>query len=242
MKKNNRIWIYSLVVIGAFLMLAGSCKKSDNNPDGGTSSGTVKDIDGNVYRTVTIGTQVWMVENLNTTKYNDGSPIPNVTDNKEWGNLANGGEAYCNYNNDAATSTKYGKLYNRWAVYRGIAPKGWHVPSFAEFTTLENFVSANLGTSGSVVKALTSKTDWDFSNNAGAVGNDLTKNNTSGFTALPGGFRDSYGSFYSIRAYGIFWTTSINNDWNQAFNSNDNFIYSYSAGEVFGFSVRCIKD
>ena len=105
------------------LLLLSSCKKSDdsNNP---TLSSTIKDIDGNTYTTVTIGTQIWMVENLKTTKFRDGSPIPNITDNTQWGNLSTA--AYCNYNNDEATGTKYGKLYNWYSINdnRKITPTG----------------------------------------------------------------------------------------------------------------------
>lgn len=225
-------------------MLANSYKKDDNN---NTPDNTVKDIDGNVYQTVTIGTQVWMVENLKTTKYRNGDPIPNVTDDTEWSNLTTG--AQCNYNNDAAIGNKYGKLYNWYAVSdgRNIAPTGWHVPSDAEWTTLENYVAANLGTSGSVAKALASKTDWASSTDAGAVGNDLTKNNSSGFTALPGGYRYGYGGFSSIGFNGYWWTSTEGSSdyaWNRNLGCYDPVVgrssnYGYE-GRVF--SVRCVRD
>src|ERR1035437_5241046 len=96
---------------------------------------TVKDKDGNVYQTVKIGTQVWMVENLKTTKYNNGDPINNVSDKKTWSQLSTG--AWCNSDNDIATRNKYGKLYNWYAVKTGnLAPSGWHVPSDAEWEAL----------------------------------------------------------------------------------------------------------
>lgn len=223
-------------------MLANSCKKDDNN---NTPDNTVKDIDGNVYQTVTIGTQVWMVENLKTTKYRNGDPIPNVTDDTEWSNLTTG--AQCNYNNDAAIGNKYGKLYNWYAVSdgRNIAPTGWHVSSDAEWTTLENYVAANLGTSGSVAKALASKTDWASSTDAGAVGNDLTKNNTSGFSALPGGYRYDDGIFYYIGYYGIWWTSTesdTNYAWNRSLNYYGPGVDRYYNYKEFGCSVRCVRD
>src|SRR5574344_55140 len=88
---------------------------------------TVTDIDGNVYHTITIGTQTWMVENLKVSKYNDGTAIPNVTDATAWAALTTG--AYCDYNNDVANGTKYGHLYNWYAVNTGkLAPSGWHGP------------------------------------------------------------------------------------------------------------------
>ena len=226
-------------------MQASSCKKSDDNQGGETSNGTVKDIDGNVYPTVTIGTQVWMAENLKTTKYRDGSQIPNVTVNNLWDILITG--AYCNYNNDAALGTKYGKLYNWYAMHdcRNIAPVGWHVASDADWTTLENYVSANLGNSGSEAKALASKTDWASSKGEGAIGNDLTKNNSSGFTALPGGGRYYNGSFYYISEFGYWWS-SIEGDTDyvghRALVYNDFFMSSYYEDKSSGYSVRCVRD
>jgi len=242
MKKKSSILICSFLMMGVLVMLATSCKKDDNN---NTPDNTVKDIDGNVYQTVTIGTQVWMVENLKTTKYRNGDPIPNVTDDTEWSNLTTG--AQCNYNNDAAFGNKYGKLYNWYAVSdgRNIAPTGWHVPSDAEWTTLENYVAANLGTSGSVAKALASKTDWPSSTDAGAVGNDLSKNNTSGFSALPGGYRSMVGSFNVIGYYGSWWTSTEDNAssaWDRYLNYYFPGVYRSSYSKGSGFSVRCVRD
>lgn len=242
MKKKSSILICSFLMMGVLVMLANSCKKDDNN---NTPDNTVKDIDGNVYQTVTIGAQVWMVENLKTTKYRNGDPIPNVTDDTEWRNLTTG--AQCNYNNDAAIGNKYGKLYNWYAVSdgRNIAPTGWHVPSDDEWKTLENYVAANLGTSGSVAKALASKTDWAISTDAGAVGNDLTKNNTSGFSALPGGDRHVYGSFYYVGDYGYWWTSSeydYANAWSCYLDYGGPEVGRSSYYKWDGFSVRCVRD
>lgn len=233
-------------------MLTTSCKKGDDNNDS-SSSGTVKDIDGNVYHTVTIGTQVWMVENLKTTKYRNGSPIPNVTDNDQWGSLSTG--AYCDYNNDAAIGVKYGKLYNWYAVndIRNIAPTDWHVPTATEWTILEDYVAANLGTSGSVPKALASKTDWASSSSAGAIGNDLTKNNSSGFTALPGGGRFDSGNFRQsgiylfIGVYGSWWSSTTLNTpnvldaWERGLDYDYGVVYDHAA-KIEGYSVRCLRD
>ena len=131
--KNNLLF-YSLAIMGMFLLLISGCKKGVNKNN--LPANAVKDIDGNVYHTVTIGTQVWMVENLKVTKYRDGTPIPNKTDATEWGSLTTG--AYCDYDNTVSNSTIYGKLYNWYAVndWRNIAPTGWHVPTDAEWTTL----------------------------------------------------------------------------------------------------------
>jgi len=180
---------------------------------------TIKDVDGNVYHTLTIGTQTWMVENLKTTKYRNGDQIPNVTDNAAWSNHTTG--AYCNYNNDATTGNKYGKLYNSSAVRdsRNLAPIGWHVANDADWKKLVYYVAAYLGTSGSIAKALASTTDWVSSNDAGAVGNDLTKNNTTGFSALPAGNRSNNGSFNDVGYYGYWWGTeksAISVGWTRA--------------------------
>ena len=123
MKTKNGILLCLTMVMGLHLILINSCSKdeAENNP------ASITDKDGNVYTSVTIGTQVWMVENLKTTKYNDGTPIPNVTDNTEWSNLTT--PAYCWYDNDITKKNPYGALYNGYAVRTGkLCPTGWHVP------------------------------------------------------------------------------------------------------------------
>jgi uncharacterized protein (TIGR02145 family) len=245
MKKNIKSWIYSLVVIGSFLMLTDSCKKSDDNVDSGISSGTVKDIDGNVYNTVTIGTQVWMVENLKTTKYRDGSPILYVADFIQLYKLTSG--VYCNYNNDATIGAKYGKLYNWHAVSdsRNIAPTGWHVATDAEWSTLDNYVDANLGASINVGKALASKTNWAASTYERTIGNDLSKNNSSGFTGLPGGYLHYAGSFNSIGEDGTWWSSTADgtkNAWSWSLEYAFGFVHRSSDYKENGYSVRCVKD
>lgn len=237
--------VHSFVIVVVFVILAISCKK-DNDTNNPTPDGTVTDIEGNVYHTVIIGTQTWMVENLKTTKYRNGDAIPNITNGSAWSNLTTG--AQCNYNNDSAIGNKYGKLYNWYALNdsRNIAPNGWHVASDAEWTTLENYVAANLGTSGSVAKALASKTDWASSTNGSAIGNDLTKNNTSGFTALPGGVRDYDGEFYRVSVDGFWWSpneSNVGDDWGRVMFSSTSTVYKNRDGiRECGFSVRCIKD
>jgi uncharacterized protein (TIGR02145 family) len=133
MKKINWKLIYSCILLGIGIILTQGCKKDDGNTPAGE---TVTDADGNVYHTVQIGNQVWMVENLRTTKYNDNSPITPVSDNAVWGTLTT--EAYCWYNNDEATNKNtYGALYNWYVLNTGkLCPTGWHVPSQAEWETL----------------------------------------------------------------------------------------------------------
>ena len=212
---------------------------------------TVTDIDGNVYHTVTIGTQTWMVENLNTSKYSNGETIPNITDGTEWTGLTTG--AWCNYNNDVANGNKYGKLFNWYAVAdsRNIAPSGWHVPTITEWAILENYLIANgfnydgTITGNKIAKSLASTTDWVTSTIEGAVGNDLTKNNKSGFTALPGGYRS--GSSSSGIGTNAIWWSSTENDistaWRRSiFYSEPNMVNATINPKTYGRSIRLVKD
>ena len=238
MKKTSRIWIYPLVIIVMIVMFASSCSKSGDTNDS-TQSGIVTDIDGNVYHTVTIGTQIWMVENLKTTKYRNGDPIPNITVNASWATLTNG--AYCWYNNDAATNkATYGALYNWFAVVdsRNLAPTGWHVPTDAEWTTLTTYLGGEPVAGGKLKETGTSH--W-LSPNTSAT-------NAIGFTALPGG------GFYLIFSSGEFGDFGYNGSWwsNTAIDATYAFCRSlyYNFADVgrrdsekqCGFSIRCVKD
>ena len=125
---------------------------------GGSNGSTVTDIDGNVYHTVTIGTQVWMKENLKTSRYNDGTPIPIETDGPTWGRATAGRR--CWYENDSARyNSAYGELYNWYAVNAGkLAPEGWHVPTSAEWQTLLTYLGG-AGVAGGKMKATGNKND-----------------------------------------------------------------------------------
>lgn len=198
--------------------------------------GTVTDIDGNVYNTITLGTQVWMVENLKTTHYRDGTLIPNVTDNTTWGTLATG--AYCDYDNNPANATAYGRLYNSYAATssHNIAPAGWHVPSYAEWMTLFNYLGGG-GVAGGRMKE-TGLTHWLAPNTAA--------DNSSGFTAVGGGSRSATGTFSSLQANARWWSNSTSS-FIAFYLSYDSGSYTYSLGscpDCFkqGFSVRCVKD
>ena len=199
------------------------------------STGTVTDIDGNVYHTVTIGTQVWMVENLKVTHYRNGDPIPNVTDNTAWSNITTG--AYCNYNNDANNVTIYDRLYNWFTVNdsRNIAPTGWHVPTDAEWTTLTTFLGGASIAGGKLKE--TGTTHW-LTPNEGAT-------NETGFTALPGGGRFYNGAFFNIGYNGNWWSATEFNAsyaWNRYMNYNNSNVYRYDFNKELGFSVRCVRD
>lgn len=220
------------------------------NADGKT--GTVTDAQGNSYAIVKIGDQWWMAENLKVTKYNDGTAIPNVTDATAWAALTTG--AYCDYSNSTANGTKYGHLYNWYTVNTGkLAPAGWHVPTDAEWTTLENYLIANgynydaTTTDNKIAKALAAKTDWTTSTTTGAPGNTLSTNNSSGFSALPGGFRSDSGSFLYLGGTGVWWSaTEYGTDyaWYRSLSYGGAYLDSGSLDSDLqdGFSVRCVRD
>lgn len=196
--------------------------------------GSVSDIDGNTYKTVSIGTQTWMAENLKTTKYNDDTSIPLVTDNTEWKSLIHPG--YCWYNNDASTyKDTYGALYNWYAAASGkLCPSGWHVPSDGQWTILSTYLGGE-SAAGDKMKE-EGATHWKNFNNAST--------NVSGFTALPGGGRVG-GSFSSIEESGAWWS-SIESDTDYAWcrELDDNVVELLRGGlaKNMGFSVRCIKN
>jgi len=195
----------------------------------------LNDIDGNVYHTVTIGMQIWMVENLKTTHFRDGTTIPNVTDNASWSKLSTG--AYCDYNYTVSNSDTYGRLYNWYAAIdtHNICPIGWHVPSDAEWTTLTSFLGGE-SIAGSELKEA-GTTHW-YSSNAGA-------DNSSGFSALPGGERFNGGSFYDF-GYGVYlWSSTasnINEAWRRYLHSNMSNVTRNRGGKNDGYSVRCLRD
>jgi len=212
---------------------------------------TVTDIDGNIYITVKIGTQVWMAENLRTTKYNDGTSISYVTTNSDWAALSTPGYSFCN--NDAANKSMYGALYNWYTVNTGkLAPTGWHVPTDAEWTTLENYLIANgynydgTTTENKIAKAMAAITSWPFSTRTGSTGNQLTTNNTSGFAGLPGGYRDNNGTFYDNGYGGGYWWTSTKYSADYVWYRNLQYDLSYISNNATymqcGLSVRCVQD
>lgn len=193
--------------------------------------GIVTDTVGNVYNTVKIGTQVWMAENLKTTKYNDGTAIPLVTDNGAWDGLTTG--AYCWYNNDSITSENpYGKLYNWYVVNTGdLCPIGWHVPTDDECTILINYLGGESVAGGKLKE--TGTTHWK-SPNTGAT-------NERGFTSLPSGYRP----FGFIGSYGFWWSStesSTSKAWCTVTQYNSSGAYRVSNNKINGFSVRCLQD
>lgn len=190
--------------------------------------------DGHVYQTIKIGDQWWMAENLQATKYSDGTSIPNVTNNGSWSNSTTG--AYCWYNNDVSNKPIYGALYNSKAVFssHGLSPEGWHIPSVDEWNELRDYLGGYYVAGGKLKE--TGYTHWAYPN-VGAT-------NESGFTALPGGRRDDDGSYLGIGIEGQ-WFSSFG--WPSAveigYNGTSLHGYSFWLGtENYGLSVRCVKD
>ncbi|HEY5123116.1 MAG TPA: fibrobacter succinogenes major paralogous domain-containing protein [Ignavibacteria bacterium] len=201
----------------------------------GLQAQTVKDIDGNIYKTVAIGKQIWMAENLKTTKYNDGRVVPLVTDDKAWKALTT--PAYCWYNNDAKNNKdKYGALYNWYTVKTNkLCPTGWHVPTDAEWTALTTYLGGE-SVAGVKLKE-TGITHWEKPN-TGAT-------NGSGFTALPSGYRSGYGSFDQIGNCCYWWSYTEGDKvlaYNRGIGYNKRRVVRYKDYKVDGFSIRCLLD
>lgn len=196
---------------------------------------TITDVDGNLYHTVTIGMQVWMLENLKTTHYSNGDAIP-VSDGSHWGGLTTG--VYCNFNDDTVTANTYGRLFNWYAASdnRNICPCGWHVPANGEWSQLVTFLGGMAVAGGALKEAGT--LHW-ASPNTGAT-------NSSGFTALPAGYRLYDGSFNDLTKSGVFWTATSYSArysfWYQLSSTNAT-IYTDNQGLIStGMSVRCVKN
>jgi uncharacterized protein (TIGR02145 family) len=216
-----------MLIVLCFIVIGNSLIKAQTEQ-------SVKDFDGNVYKTVKIGNQTWMTENLKTTHFNDGTAIPYVTDNTDWVYLTTPG--YCWYeNNPNSNKNTYGALYNWWAVKSDkLCPKGWHIPTDAEWITLIDFLGG-LSIAGGKMKESGLK-HWE-SPNTGAT-------DEYGFTALPGGYRFS-GIFTLIKWKGYWWSsTEYNTDkaWYMIILNNYANIYKNVDWKRSGLSVRCIKD
>lgn len=245
MKPVCKIFKVALLIVSIYLI--NSCKKNEDN--------AIIDADDNVYTSVKIGSQYWMKENLKTTKYNDNTTIPLVSDNTKWGTLTT--PAFCWYNNDSATyKDTYGALYNWYAVSalsnagKNLCPVGWHVATDSQWTTLTDYLSKNgygYGGNGDYIgKSLAATTGWVIWPTAGFVGNDQASNNKSGFTAFPGGSRtDSGGGFYYLSNYAVWWTATEEQTTSAKgieIGFNMNIIFKNEFSKAIGFSVRCIKD
>ena len=249
MKKNS---------VGLVLLLAlFSCSKDETKTQDLVATRPTVPI---LSPTVQIGTQVWMTRNLNVSRYSDGTPIPQVTDLAQWGNLTTG--AWCYYNNSATNGATYGKLYNWYAVAgiyntaslsnpalrKKLAPTGWHVPTDEEWSTLINYIDPNAdagntfpNTAGGKMKTtgtIHTGTGLWYIPNAQA-------SNASGFSGLPGGDCGGNGRFFGIGYFGYWWSASELKASIALFRtldySNGN-VGRYGNNKESGFSVRCLRD
>lgn len=185
-----------------------------------TNSQVVKDIDGNEYRTIQIGTQVWMTGNLQTTRYNDGAGIPLVTDQSAFYEIK--APCMCWYNNDeSANRNSFGALYNWYAVdTKKLCPPGWHVSSDEEWAILIEFLGG-VAIAGGKLK------------------------DPSGFNVLPAGFRGKDGFYPAAKSAAIFWTSSAfdsKDAWTRYFQPDNITALQEHGGKYHGFAIRCLKD
>ena len=224
---------------------AGVCGGTmvDANSDGicDDYQGTVSDVDGNTYKTIKIGEQWWMAEDLKVTNYRDGNEIPNITNNDDWGSLTTG--AYGDYDNNPTNSETYGRLYNWYTVDddRGVCPVGWHVPSDAEYTVLTDYLGGLGGEEIAIAGEKMKEAGFEHWNspNYGAT-------NESGFTALPGGCRTPWDGYYvEMGSDGYCWSSSENNSltaWHVELSYGYSPTFLNTAAKRYGFSIRCLKD
>ncbi|HYX10163.1 MAG TPA: fibrobacter succinogenes major paralogous domain-containing protein [Bacteroidales bacterium] len=249
-KKENfkGIYVIGISILSSIIISAGCTKDNDITPSGDSLNyrtsarfnskikyGTVVDIDSNIYKTVKIGDQVWMAENLRTTRYRNGDEIPDVK-GPEWEDLTTG--AFCNYNNteNLDTIATYGRLYNFYAVEdsRKLAPEGWHVATTEEWFKL----AENLG--GDSIAAIKLKEAGNYHWEAA-----YQSDNRSGFTALPGGKRWRDKGFIHMGIYGIWWTANdfygVGGDlFYMIF--YDSHLIKGQDDKYNGYSIRCVKD
>ena len=223
------------------LKKVGESGKPDNNTmsrpiEQDQTIASISDNDGNVYKTVKIGTQIWMAENLKTSKYNDGTNIPLVTDGNSWINLSTSG--YCWYNNDIGSKEHLnGGLYNWYTINTGkLCPIGWHVPSDTEWNTLITYLGGE-SIAGSKLKGL--KTNGLVNNNANTAKN-------TGFGAFSNGYRNSAaGEFNLVKDYCFWWSSTeftSANSWYTNMYYSSGLISRLKGAKQCGFSVRCLHD
>ena len=229
--KNTKLILFTFLAITAILFSScGASSSSDSTSTEKVEGGTESTESGAV---VTIGTQAWTSKNLDVATYRNGDVIPQVQDASAWASLTTG--AWCYYDNDASNGTKYGKLYNWYAVNdpRGLAPKGFHIPSDAEWTVLTDC----LGGAAAAGTKMKSSSGW-YENGNGT--------NSSGFAGFPGGYRFGGGTFDDVGRGGNWWSATENNSsdaWARCLSYNFGDVFShYYFNKRDAFSVRCLGD
>ncbi len=257
MRTEKSILTYCVTVVCGLMLLVGTTKISGKEYDKylmnitqADEQNTVTDIDGNIYKVVQIGAQWWMAENLRTTRYANGDPIPLISNNLEWSKLTTG--AWCWYDNNSEHDEVYGKLYNWHTISdeRGICPEGWRVPSDEEWYFMENFIDPSIndpdqvnwrGTdAGTKLKAV-----GELFSGAGAGRGVRKRLNEYDFSAYLGGYRHIYGLFLNFEGSGIWWTSTEYADhyalYRMMYFDLPN-IRRLVDSKRYGFSIRCIKE
>jgi uncharacterized protein (TIGR02145 family) len=209
-----------------------SCTKDESSK---SIDNPIVDYDGNVYTSVTIGTQQWLKEPLKTTRYMNGDLIEIVSDGTSWSNLTTG--AYCSYNYDNTKVMTYGRLYNWFVISdnRKVCPTGWHVPTDNELTTLVNFLGGETIAGGKMKES--GNVHWVLSNTG--------TTNSTGLTLLPCGNIGPYGAFNGLGSTLNIWTSTevdSNNAWERVLYDGNAGAYRYSSAKNSGSSIHCIKD
>ena len=233
--KNVKLFLATLFFIGLSSLQAQS----------------VKDIDGNVYKTVKIGKQVWMKENLKTTKYQNGELIGSTTPDTLDISTENTPKYQWAYKGNESNVKTYGRLYTWYAATdsRNICPTGWHVPNDEEWTTLTDYLINNgygYGGSGSdITKSMAATSGWTPNSIVGNVGNDQMKNDSSGFAAVAGGYRYGSGLFNAFGSYCYYWSATelySTTAWYRNLGAHRNDVYRGSGSKQNGVSIRCLRD
>jgi uncharacterized protein (TIGR02145 family) len=230
------------------------------------SRNTVTDADGNIYSTVRIGSQVWTVENLRTTRFNDGTPIPHIPDSNAWHSLASPGYCYYRNTDDADSIQTLGALYNWYCVdLKKLAPRGWHVPTNDDWMTLQNYLIEHgynwdrTRKGNRIAKSLAAQSGWKPFTIEGAPGYTMQDNNRSGFSGLAAGCRFDSQDSVQVRPTDLwksaFMAFNHKGCWWSATQVNESKAYVYGLGyciegivqyEIFsktcGYSVRLVKD
>lgn len=233
-----------MIPLMAVMIMLAACKK-DAVPaiaiDKSSNASIITDKDSGFYPSVTIGTQRWMKKNLDITHYRNGNRIPNVKGKANWAALTTG--AWCWYNDDSATyAAVYGRLYNWYAVHdpRGLAPKGWYIPSGADWSTLSVYLGGDAVSGGQMKSTGTIEAGtglWYYPN--------LGATNSSGFKGLPGGMRSSDGSFSELGYKGFWWSTTKTNISDAMCHYlwfNHYYLFHNHYPKQVGFSVRCLRN
>ncbi len=266
MKRRKKLYNYYLSVIGIFFMFSlnipvGAEERLDNNDQ--NIKGTVTDIDGNEYKTVNIGNQEWMAENLRTTRYKDSSNIEDGLSHAKWANIEEGAYSVFPHENvDDIDSRQemvkaYGKLYNWYTVAdtRGICPEGWHVPSDDEWSELINYIinnyadidEYNIGNALKSCRQVDSPLGGDCDTNKHPVWVSHKKHygtDNFGFSALPGGYRSYNGIYYNIGNSGFWWTSTqslLFTVWGRSLSYRKGTLEKGNDYENVGFSIRCLR-